>query len=324
MLLTLTGAMGLSAQSCPDNNHPHKIDLGLPSGTIWSCCNTGATSPTGYGGYYAWEETEEKTNYSSSSYQHYNNGVYTDFESGICGTEYDAAYVNSNGKYIMPTKDQLNELFTNCEYEFTSVSGVNGILFKSSNGASIFIPFGGYKQENGLYSQGSMSRVWSGTQHSGNISNADYLVAIKESSNVFMSWEQRFWGHNIRPMANPSSSADKEAYYDQVYEYVDPDDPSWGILCKRVTFYYDNLRGTRTNPTLLPTNGGKLFSSEGAEITVKFDSSFADYCPTNTSYWFSDLQSYPFLTFSGMGNLNTSEVTDMSYMFYGIKTVVLS
>ena len=36
--------------TCPDNHHPHVIDLGLPSGTLWSCCNVGADTPEGYGG----------------------------------------------------------------------------------------------------------------------------------------------------------------------------------------------------------------------------------------------------------------------------------
>ncbi len=39
--------------SCPDGNHPHAIDLGLPSGTKWACCNVGASAPEAYGGYYA-------------------------------------------------------------------------------------------------------------------------------------------------------------------------------------------------------------------------------------------------------------------------------
>lgn len=38
--------------SCPDNNHPHWIDLGLPSGTQWRCCNEGASTPEDYGKYY--------------------------------------------------------------------------------------------------------------------------------------------------------------------------------------------------------------------------------------------------------------------------------
>ncbi len=36
--------------SCPDENHPHWIDLGI--GTQWRCCNEGASTPEGYGGYY--------------------------------------------------------------------------------------------------------------------------------------------------------------------------------------------------------------------------------------------------------------------------------
>ena len=29
-------ALAASAQSCADDNHPHAIDLGLPSGTKWA------------------------------------------------------------------------------------------------------------------------------------------------------------------------------------------------------------------------------------------------------------------------------------------------
>lgn len=38
--------------TCPDSNHPHWIDLGLPSGTQWRCCNEGASTPEAYGNYY--------------------------------------------------------------------------------------------------------------------------------------------------------------------------------------------------------------------------------------------------------------------------------
>ena len=37
--------------SCPDEHHPHPIDLGLPSGTKWACCNVDASLPEEYGGY---------------------------------------------------------------------------------------------------------------------------------------------------------------------------------------------------------------------------------------------------------------------------------
>ncbi len=44
---------------CPDDNHPHMIDLGLPSGTLWSCCNKGAHSPEEFGDFYRWDEMSD-------------------------------------------------------------------------------------------------------------------------------------------------------------------------------------------------------------------------------------------------------------------------
>lgn len=55
--------------TCPDDNHPHLIDLGLPSGTKWACCNVGATKPEEDGGYYAWGETSEKDIYNVDTYK---------------------------------------------------------------------------------------------------------------------------------------------------------------------------------------------------------------------------------------------------------------
>lgn len=60
---------------CPDENHPHWIDLGLPSGTQWRCCNEGASTPEAYGGYYTFgqvstaptlDQIGELLNYCSS------------------------------------------------------------------------------------------------------------------------------------------------------------------------------------------------------------------------------------------------------------------
>ena len=42
----------LDETTCPDANHPHWINMGLPSGTRWRCCNEGASTPEAYGGYY--------------------------------------------------------------------------------------------------------------------------------------------------------------------------------------------------------------------------------------------------------------------------------
>lgn len=48
---------------CPDENHPHWIDLGLPSGTQWRCCNEGASAPEEYGGYYTFGQVSSAPTY---------------------------------------------------------------------------------------------------------------------------------------------------------------------------------------------------------------------------------------------------------------------
>ncbi len=72
--------------SCPDNNHPHMIDLGLPSGTKWACCNVDDNhkkqSPTNYGCYYVWGEVKQKKTYKDN-YKYYKNGFYVNIGSDI-------------------------------------------------------------------------------------------------------------------------------------------------------------------------------------------------------------------------------------------------
>ena len=90
-------------KSCPDSNHPHAIDLGLPSGTKWACCNVDAKIPEGYGGYYAWGETSEKSLYSWRTYT-YGTGYEncTDIGKDIAGTNYDVAHVRMGGRGECP------------------------------------------------------------------------------------------------------------------------------------------------------------------------------------------------------------------------------
>ncbi len=90
-----------------------------------------------------------------------------------------------------------------------------------------------------------------------------------------------------------------------------------------VTFYYDDQKSSRSwvaeinksytdywNPDQYPPHPYLKVSE------VTFDASFADYRPTSTAYWFCGCDHLS--SFSGLENLNTSEVTDMSYMFHGI------
>ena len=127
--------------SCPDSNHPHMIDLGLPSGALWACCNVGASKPEDYGGYYAWGETYTKSSYTMDNYAYYNRHTsYHYIGYDICGTQYDAATANWGSPWVMPGEDLLVELINYCKKVSTTQNGVNGMKFTGPNGGTIFFP----------------------------------------------------------------------------------------------------------------------------------------------------------------------------------------
>lgn len=150
--------------SCPDENHPHWIDLGLPSGTKWACCNVGASAPEEYGNYYAWGETSPKSVYNWDTYQYgssWDNVV--NIGSDIAGTGYDAATANWGAPWRMPSLAQCQELCINTTSEWTTQKGVNGQKFTGPNGGTIFFPAVGYRWNSDLLNAGSYGNCWSST-----------------------------------------------------------------------------------------------------------------------------------------------------------------
>ena len=94
-----------------------------------------------------------------------------------------------------------------------------------------------------------------------------------------------------------------------------------------LTFYYDDQRATRTGKSwgieetkkegdaTFPAWAGTFEVAESTTTRVVFDASFRDFRPTTTAQWFCN---YDVLTqIEGLEYLNTSEVKDMSGMFYG-------
>jgi hypothetical protein len=152
--------------SCPDENHPHMIDLGLPSGTKWACCNVGANAPGEYGNYYAWGETRPKSEYYWYTYQYYNENLgepdcYINIGSDIAGTGYDAATVNW-GSWRMPSLSQLQELVDNCTFTIATQNGVWGDKCTGPNGGMIFFPFAGEGTDSGfIFNDGWHGCYWS-------------------------------------------------------------------------------------------------------------------------------------------------------------------
>ncbi len=95
-----------------------------------------------------------------------------------------------------------------------------------------------------------------------------------------------------------------------------------------LTFYYDDLRSTRTGTTYdlnTGTTQPKWYSIRASVTDVVFDPSFAGARPTTAYYWFREMSNLT--TITGIENLNTSDVTRMNHLFYycsGLTSVDLS
>ena len=203
-----------SQNSCPDDKHPHLIDLGLPSGTKWACCNVGADTPEDFGEYYSWGETEEKSTYSPMSYE-YCTGVDTDgdgwydedekyteaeqdFGDIITGT-HDVALVKWGESWQIPTLQQFRELLDNCSSEWTSVNDVEGRRFTGPNGACIFLPAAGNRNGGSRILAGSSGNYWSSNWGTSDASRASELIFDSGYTNTHTTY--RYNGRSVRPVS---------------------------------------------------------------------------------------------------------------------------
>lgn len=188
---------------CPDAHHPHMIDLGLPSGTKWACCNVDAShpesqAPAHLGDYYAWGETEVKDSYGSDTYLYYNNDNYVSIGSDIAGTQYDVAFVKWGDVWQMPGKDQVQELVSKCSYRWTEKNGVYGALFTGPAGTTIFLPATGYRLGD-ILNGGDYGYYWSSTQDPSSLSYA-YSLVFYSGNKLWDNSYFRSFGQNVRPV----------------------------------------------------------------------------------------------------------------------------
>ena len=164
-----------SNEFCPDGNHPHMIDLGLPSGTKWACCNVGANSPAECGDYFAWGETSPKEGYFYSNYKWFVGGDYHQITKYCANSDYgivdnrtqlepedDAAYVNWGTDWRMPSYAQIFELLDNCNSKWTKINGMGGYVLKSNiNNDAVFFTAAGCYGNKGLQELDTGGFYWS-------------------------------------------------------------------------------------------------------------------------------------------------------------------
>jgi len=186
------------------------VDLGLPSGLKWATMNVGAETPEDYGSYFSWGEVTEKEMYvwDNNIYKYdYSDDLLISLEIvDTCGNlthSYDAASVNWGGDWRIPTEKEFKELIDCCNWEWTSVNGVNGFMISSkakNNTNSIFLPAGGYNVNQAPSKVDELCSYWCAS-FSGDDSSF-YSISFRGSPDEKKTGKtlMRYSGLSIRPV----------------------------------------------------------------------------------------------------------------------------
>ena len=186
---------------------PEAVDLGLPSGIKWASFNIGASVPEGYGNYYAWGETEAKSNYDWSTYKwcngsdtsltKYNNNIsygQVDNKTSL-DLEDDVAHALLGGTWRIPNADEWDELLNNCTWTWITENGIKCRKIEGPNGNSILLPTAGSIGGTTLVDVGSGGSYLSSSLNS---SSPSYAWSIGLS--VGRDSGYRYRGRSVRPV----------------------------------------------------------------------------------------------------------------------------
>lgn len=202
------------------------VDLGLPSELLWATCNIGANQPQETGNFYAWGETETKSDYNYATYVHClgddfsfikyvpqmangdrNQRLALEHECDnkkILDKTDDAASVSYGDKWFMPTKRDIDELIYRTSKKFGKLNGVNGILFTSNvpgyTDRSIFFPLSGRKDYDRIYNTGKYGFFWTSELSGTDGAYIMWLDNTVEVPNVSTDTRERSLGLPVRPI----------------------------------------------------------------------------------------------------------------------------
>ena len=120
----------------------------------------------------------------------------------ICGTQYDMARQLWQGRWRLPTNDEILELINGCSWEWTTIEGTKGFKITGSNGNNIFLPAGGFIIDDKNDEVGVQCSYWGGTKSF--IRNAHTILAFfdqEENRKIIKCWgDYRPMGRLVRPV----------------------------------------------------------------------------------------------------------------------------
>lgn len=178
------------------NGHDY-VDLGLS--VMWATCNVGASSPSEYGDYYAWGETETKVTYTQDNCERYNEDI-GDISGNI---RYDVAASNWGDGWRLPTRAELEELVDMCDWVWCRNEYSWGYLVIGPNGNKIFLPAAGNYFYQKHYNAGEMGNYWSSTPDDSRTSAYDIFFHTQNGyENLYVGEITRYYGQSVRPVTD--------------------------------------------------------------------------------------------------------------------------
>ena len=180
-----------SAYINPTGTVATAVDLGLPSGVKWASWNLGASSASEYGGYYGWADaTGQKTSISVNDYPSATPPL------EISGTSYDIAKALWGGQWRLPTYEDIEELFDNCNFYKSG----NEIEVVGPNKNSIYFQMAGSREGTEIYDTENFGYYWTGTIHPDDKTCA-WLLNIDIPKGKFgLAGGSRYFGLSVRPV----------------------------------------------------------------------------------------------------------------------------
>ena len=172
-ILSLGLALIVNFISCGDDEGDDKpakgndkiqaVDLGLS--VKWGDRNIGANAPEVFGDFYAWGETDTRTDYSWYNYKFNASEYYISMTKYCCNSEFgdvldyktsldpedDVAQVKLGKGWRMPTFAEIDELYNECTWENVTLNGVACIKLTGPNGNSIHLPKTGWISASDSY-----------------------------------------------------------------------------------------------------------------------------------------------------------------------------
>lgn len=142
LILASACALSCTVALAQEPTPGEEIDLGLS--VNWRAYNIGASAPEEKGTVYAYASTKAGGYSMQYSYPYFDNLTWTCKlpEGNLAGNvQYDAAALETDGRWRMATKEQWEELLNGCDitaYQYNNVAGA--LLTSKANGNSIFLP----------------------------------------------------------------------------------------------------------------------------------------------------------------------------------------